>query len=96
MDVKQELIKLDRTEKEVSADSLPQVVPDTSPRYHFYRFKHTHEGDYQEAIGEPEVVNVIINCYHTLEHHYSIGKVQQHEKINHQILDSVHEGLIVT
>ena len=52
VDIKRELIELDRTEVDVKADSLPQVVPDASPRYHFFRFKHTHEGDYQEAIGE--------------------------------------------
>ena len=52
VDVKKELIELDRTEVDVSADLLPQLVPEESPRYHFYRFKHTHEGDYQEVIGE--------------------------------------------
>lgn len=50
VDVKRELILLDRTEVKVSADSLPTVIPESSPRYHFYRFEHTHEGDYQEAI----------------------------------------------
>ena len=54
MDVKRELIQLDRTEVKVSADSLPTVIPEGSPRYHFYRFEHTHEGDYQEAIGKPQ------------------------------------------
>ena len=52
--MKQELIQLDRTEVKVSADSLPTVIPEGSPRYHFYRFEHTHEGDYQEAIGKPQ------------------------------------------
>ena len=62
MDVKKELIELDRTEVDVSADSLPQFVPEDSPRYHFYRFKHTHEGDYQEVIGEP-LVDLILMAY---------------------------------
>ena len=63
MDVKKELIELDRTEVEVSADSLPQFVPEDSPRYHFYRFKHTHEGDYQEVIGEPLVDSILITYF---------------------------------
>ncbi|OXU23064.1 twinfilin isoform X2 [Nasonia vitripennis] len=35
---------------EVSLDKLPTKVPSDSARYHLYNFKHTHEGDYIEAI----------------------------------------------
>ena len=51
VDVKAERILLDRKEEAVDADSLSQLVPEGEGRYHFYQFKHTHEGDYQEAIG---------------------------------------------
>ncbi|KAK0176479.1 hypothetical protein PV328_000611 [Microctonus aethiopoides] len=35
---------------DVSLDKLPTKVPADSARYHLYNFKHTHEGDYIEAI----------------------------------------------
>ena len=46
-----ERIYLDTVENSMTADGLPDVVPDGSPRYHFFLFKHTYEGDYQESIG---------------------------------------------
>lgn len=46
------MINVETTRSEVDADSLPALIPDTSPRYHLFCFKHTHEGDYQEAKGE--------------------------------------------
>lgn len=51
VDVAKERIFLVKTEAELKADSLPTVVPDGSPRYHFFIFKHTFEGDYQESVG---------------------------------------------
>ena len=51
VDVKNEKVLLETTEASLEADSLPSFIPEDSPRYHFYRFNHTHEGDYQEAIG---------------------------------------------
>lgn len=52
VDVKKEVINLERTETGVDANSLSELVPDSSPRYHLFSFKHTHEGDYQEAVGK--------------------------------------------
>ena len=49
--MKKEVINLEVAESSVDADSLGGYVPDDSPRYHLFCFKHTHEGDYQEAIG---------------------------------------------
>lgn len=37
---------------DVSIDKLPTKVPSDSGSYHLYNFKHTHEGDYMECIGE--------------------------------------------
>ncbi|XP_066996558.2 twinfilin-1 isoform X2 [Anabrus simplex] len=34
----------------VSIENLPEKVPTTNARYHLYRFKHTHEGDYLESV----------------------------------------------
>jgi twinfilin-like protein len=34
----------------LSIDKLPSKVPEDSGRYHLYKFKHTHEGDYMENI----------------------------------------------
>ncbi len=52
MDVKKEVVNLESTEENVDANSLSGLVPKISPRYHLFSFKHTHEGDYQEAVGE--------------------------------------------
>ena len=51
LDLKKEQILLDRTESSLHVNDLSTCIPDSAPRYHFFRFKHTHEGDYQEAIG---------------------------------------------
>lgn len=32
---------------------LPKRIPKDAARYHFFRFKHSHEGDYLESIGMP-------------------------------------------
>lgn len=64
-------INLDREEidleyaGEVSLDKLPTKIPADSARYHLYNFKHTHEGDFIEAIG---------NC--TFEHHLLTFKLR--------------------
>ena len=35
-----------------SVKDLPKKCPDSEPRYHLFRFKHTHEGDYTESVSE--------------------------------------------
>ena len=55
--MKAERILLVRKEEAVDADSLSQLVPEGEGRYHFFQFKHTHEGDYQEAIGMSHFVS---------------------------------------
>ena len=37
---------------DVEIDDLPNQVPSDKPRYHFFIFKHTYEGDYLESIGK--------------------------------------------
>lgn len=39
--------------------SLASRVPDESARYHVFTYKHTHEGDYTESIGEYLVINQV-------------------------------------
>lgn len=50
VELKKERIYLDTKEESVTADGLPDMVPEDHPRYHFFLFKHTFEGDYQESI----------------------------------------------
>lgn len=50
VNVSKERIYLDASESTMSADDLPTVVPDGFPRYHFFLFKHSFEGDYQESV----------------------------------------------
>ena len=35
-----------------STEELGAKVPEDSARYHLFRFKHSHQGDYKESNGE--------------------------------------------
>lgn len=48
-DIDEERIHLETAEN-TSLEKLPSKVPESTARYHLYRFKHTHEGDYIESI----------------------------------------------
>uniref|UniRef100_A0A087XNT4 Twinfilin-1 n=2 Tax=Poecilia formosa TaxID=48698 RepID=A0A087XNT4_POEFO len=48
IDVEKEMIRLCSTEPTELKD-LPKRVPKDSPRYHFFLYKHSHEGDYLES-----------------------------------------------
>lgn len=50
LDIDEERIHLETAEN-TSLEKLPSKVPENSARYHLYKFKHTHEGDYTESIG---------------------------------------------
>lgn len=50
VDSEQELIRLCSAEPTELKD-LPMRVPKESPRYHFFLYKHSHEGDYLESTG---------------------------------------------
>lgn len=51
VDAEQELIRLCNTDPTEVKD-LPVRIPKDSARYHFFLYKHSHEGDYLESIGE--------------------------------------------
>ena len=42
---------LQRTEAGLPTDQLKSCVPESSARYHFFLFKHHHNGDYLESVG---------------------------------------------
>ena len=46
-----EIINLEKS-CELETSQLAGEVPTEKPRYHFFLFKHTHEGDYLESIGK--------------------------------------------
>ena len=52
IDVKKAVINLASCQSDLDANSIADVVPEDSARYHLFSFKHTHEGDYKEAVGE--------------------------------------------
>ncbi|KAG5889236.1 hypothetical protein JTB14_006372 [Gonioctena quinquepunctata] len=49
IDIQEEKIHLVSAEN-ISIEKLPSKIPNDSGRYHLYKFKHTHEGDYMESI----------------------------------------------
>ena len=52
IDIPNEVILLDGSERSLGPNDLKPHISDSQPQYHFYLFKHTHEGDYSEDIGE--------------------------------------------
>lgn len=51
LDVEKETIELVHT-KPTETQELPYRIPTDSPRYHFFIFKHSHQGQLQEALGQ--------------------------------------------
>lgn len=51
IDFDRELIMLSNTELTELKD-LPKRIPKDAARYHFFLYKHTHEGDHLESIGK--------------------------------------------
>lgn len=51
LDVEKETIELVHT-KPTETHELPYRIPTDSPRYHFFIFKHSHQGQMQEALGQ--------------------------------------------
>lgn len=51
LDVEKETIELVHT-KPTETRELPYRIPTDSPRYHFFVFKHSHQGQLQEALGQ--------------------------------------------
>ncbi|ELU12338.1 hypothetical protein CAPTEDRAFT_150315 [Capitella teleta] len=51
IDQKNETIELSSTDT-VDAKGLRSRIPTDAPRYHIFLYKHNHEGDYMESIGE--------------------------------------------
>ncbi|NWW52919.1 TWF2 protein, partial [Pedionomus torquatus] len=51
LDLERETIDLVHTSPTEIAD-LPKRIPQDSARYHFFLYKHSHEGDYLESVGD--------------------------------------------
>ena len=67
IDVDKEVINLEKS-CELETSQLAGEVPSDKPRYHFFVFKHTHEGDYLESIGKNNfnVFNSQSCCVHSI------------------------------
>ena len=52
IDKETETIILSKTESSIGAADLGGQIPDDEARYHFFLYKHHHEGDYLESIGK--------------------------------------------
>ncbi|KAK3750183.1 hypothetical protein QZH41_015413 [Actinostola sp. cb2023] len=48
--IESETIELSREEESLAPEDVGGVTPTDQARYHFYLFKHTHEGDYMESV----------------------------------------------
>ena len=42
----------------VESHALASKIPKDQARYHFFLFKHTHEGDYLQTIGNSQITDV--------------------------------------
>ena len=52
IDINSEEVLLQNSLESVGPNDLSAHISDTNPRYDFYLYKHTHEGDYMESIGK--------------------------------------------
>lgn len=59
-DIAKETIHLVCAEN-IIIEKLPSKVPSETARYHLYKFKHTHEGDYTESIGWCFIIEMWLN-----------------------------------
>ena len=48
IDQNKEIINL-KNQATCTIEQLPEKVPEDAPRYHLFRFNHTHEGDFLKS-----------------------------------------------
>lgn len=60
IDISKEIIDAADT-KSCEVQSLPSRVPEDAPRYHVFRFGHTHEGDYHKSTSTMFYIDLIHN-----------------------------------
>lgn len=68
LDVEKEIIELVHSNPTEIRD-LPCRVPKDTPRYHFFLYKHSHEGDYLESIGMSLVSVLLLLRVHKVNKH---------------------------
>lgn len=44
----------------LDVERLSSKVPDNAARYHLFRFKYTHEGDYTESLGKRRWLTITV------------------------------------
>ena len=68
LDVQKETIELVHSNPTETRE-LPLRVPKDTPRYHFFLYKHSHEGDYLESVGmsliswKSSAIHICFNMY---------------------------------
>lgn len=62
---------------------LPKRVPKDAARYHFFLYKHTHEGDYLESISMIKFLNMKLNWLVS----NSLGILRQRERCVSMIIN---------
>lgn len=60
LDIQNETIELVHSNP-TETHELPRRVPKDTPRYHFFLYKHSHEGDDLESVGT-HLMPVVHNC----------------------------------
>ena len=51
IDLNKEIITV-KNQSTCTVQQLPDKVPEDAPRYHLFRFSHTHEGDFLKSVGK--------------------------------------------
>ena len=51
IDLSKEIINV-KNQSTCTVKQIPDKVPDDQPRYHLFRFSHTHEGDFLKSISK--------------------------------------------
>jgi twinfilin-like protein len=54
IDLNKEIINV-KNESTCTVQQLPSKVPEDEPRYHLFRFSHTHEGDFLNSTSKKNI-----------------------------------------
>ena len=62
IDLNKEIINV-KNQSTCTVQQLPDKVPEDEPRYHLFRFAHTHEGDFLNSTSKQIILGPSIICY---------------------------------
>ena len=75
IDMNKEMVNL-KSQSTCTIHELPERVPEDAPKYHLFRFSHTHEGDFLKSIGKYKGVLTTDNSF--VKYHMKLPTIKFH------------------